>query len=242
MRRRERGRRELDRGKGFWTQPERQLEPGDGAERTCIVTRTKGAPEELIRFVRRPRQRRRPGFEAQIAGTRRLGRADARRVAQAVKPRLSRAASRQRLRVGNLAAEIEALCGATPAGLCRWPKKRGRSSPASPRSSCRSRRRRCGLIYASDGAADGKRKLRQAAAPFRRGGYVRGIISVPRAIGFGSRRANVVHAALARARRANFFPGAAVPNLSIATPVEAVMSRSARVSTIVDDEHGVATA
>ena len=43
------------------------------SERTCIVTRTKGAPESLLRFVLRAGRRRRAGFAAQIARPRRLG-------------------------------------------------------------------------------------------------------------------------------------------------------------------------
>ena len=182
--------------------------PPVGAERTCVVTRQTHAPDQLIRFVLGPEnvvvpdiKRKLPGRGVWVGLSRDL-------VAQAVKKQaFSRALKEKVVAAADLPDLVErllrrdalqALSIANKAGVVTTGFARVESAVASGAV--------CALIHASDGAADGKRKLGQSLRR-RFGPESRpeiGIFTVDEldaALG----RGNVVHAALGLGPAAKVF-------------------------------------
>jgi predicted RNA-binding protein YlxR (DUF448 family) len=179
------------------------LDPDDaeaGPERTCIITRTKGAPQDMIRFVLGPGEAVVPDIRRKLPGRGVWVTASAVLVAEAVrKHAFARGFKKKVAAPENLAAEVEALltkdclqalsiankAGTVAAGFGKVEEAIAGGAIA-------------GLVHASDGGADGVRKLGQSLR--RRFGDedVR-----PRIVLFPSDqldlalgRANVIHAAL----------------------------------------------
>ncbi len=171
-----------------------------GPERTCIVTRTKGAPQDMIRFVLGPGEAVVPDIRRKLPGRGVWVTASAALVAEAVRKHAFARGFRKKVAAPeNLAAEVETLltkdclqalsiankAGTVVAGFGKVEEAIAGGAIA-------------GLVHACDGGADGVRKLGQSLR--RRFGDedVR-----PRIVLFPSDqldlalgRANVIHAAL----------------------------------------------
>ncbi len=138
--------------------------PPAGAERTCVVTRQVRDPDELIRFVLGPEnvvvpdiKRKLPGRGVWVSLSRKI-------LAQAVKKQVfARALKEKAVASADLPDLVErllrrdalqALSIANKAGLVITGFAKVEAAIGSGAV--------CALIHASDGAADGKRKLGQA--------------------------------------------------------------------------------
>jgi predicted RNA-binding protein YlxR (DUF448 family) len=171
-----------------------------GPERTCIVTRTKGAPEDMIRFVLGPGEAVVPDIRRKLPGRGVWVTASAARVAEAVKKHaFARGFKKKAAAPENLAAEVDALltmdclqslsiankAGMVAAGFGKVEEAIAGGGLA-------------GLIHASDGGADGVRKLGQSLRRRFGEGDVRPRIALFRSdqLDLALGRANVIHAAL----------------------------------------------
>jgi len=189
-------------------------EEAEGSERTCIVTRRKGSPEAMIRFVRGPDGMIAPDIRARLPGRGVWVGARAELVAEAAKKRMFARGLKEAVETPPQLAEnvdrlLEADClqmlalankaGVVVAGFNKVADAIAKGGVAS-------------LVEASDGGADGKRKLRQNA---RRAGEVdapKGAAPLPVISLFTSiqldlalGRTNVIHAALGAGRAADSF-------------------------------------
>ena len=135
-----------------------------GAERTCVVSRQKHAPEDLIRFVLGPDNAVVPDLKRKLPGRGVWVSLSKKLVAQAVRKQIFARALRDRaLAVADLPELIEkllardalqALSIANKAGLVTTGFAKVEAALASGAVSA--------LVHARDGAPDGKRKLGQA--------------------------------------------------------------------------------
>ena len=138
--------------------------PDKGPERTCIVTRSKGAPEALIRFVVGPDRVVVPDIRQRLPGRGAWVTAERAVVAEAVKRKSFRRAFKSEVEVPPTLADLidglmekdalQALAMANKAGLVVTgaTKVEGSIGPKVPAA----------LVHASDGSADGLRKLEAA--------------------------------------------------------------------------------
>jgi predicted RNA-binding protein YlxR (DUF448 family) len=180
-----------------------------GSERTCIVTRETGAPQDMIRFVLGPRDAVVPDIRRKLPGRGVWVTASAARVAEAVrKHAFARGFKKKVVAPENLAAEVDvlltkdclqALSIANKAGLVVAGFGKVEDAIAGGALA--------GLIHAADGGADGVRKLGQCLR--RRFGEG---AETPRVDLFGSDqldlalgRANVIHAALTSGAASDAF-------------------------------------
>ncbi len=171
-----------------------------GPERTCIVTRTKGAPEDMIRFVLGPGEAVTPDIRRKLPGRGVWITAKAALVAEAVrKHAFARGFKKKVVASENLAAEVEALlttdclqalsiankAGAVTAGFGKVEEAIAGGVVA-------------GLVHASDGGADGARKLGQSLRRRFGDSEARPRIGLFRSdqLDLALGRANVIHAAL----------------------------------------------
>ncbi len=176
------------------------------SERTCIVTRAKGAPEGLLRFVRAPDGAVVPDLRHKLPGRGVWVTADAETVVKAVKRKAFARGFKAEVRVSEaLAEEVAALMRRDCLQALSLAKKAGevvagfvKVETAAQAGSI------IGLIGASDGGVDGSRKLRQAV--HRAGRDVPEIKLFTEAqlsLALGS--TNVIHAALTRGGLAAAF-------------------------------------
>jgi predicted RNA-binding protein YlxR (DUF448 family) len=189
-----------------------KTERADGVsqpERTCIVTRAKGSPDAMIRFVLGPGATVVPDIRRKLPGRGVYVTASADRVAEAVKAKAFARSFKARVEASPaLALEIDALlmedclqalsiankAGAVVTGFGKVEEAIAKGGIA-------------GLIHASDGSAEGKHKLGQELR--RRCGDQN---ATPRIELFASSqldlalgRTNVIHAALIAGRASEAF-------------------------------------
>jgi predicted RNA-binding protein YlxR (DUF448 family) len=201
-----------------------------GPERTCIVTRAKGSPDQMIRFVAAPDGTVTPDLKRRLPGRGVWVTATAKAVAAAVKKGAFARGLRAKVTASAaLAEEVDALlardalqylslvnkAGLVVTGFAKVEKLIAGEAPIA------------GMIHAVDAGDDGVRKMGQLLS--RRYGEA---AAVPRAILFASGqmdlalgRANVIHAALktgpaaqaffARARRLSLYRGASESGLAM---------------------------
>jgi predicted RNA-binding protein YlxR (DUF448 family) len=133
-------------------------------ERTCVVTRQTGAPDELIRFVLGPDQAVVPDLKRKLPGRGVWVGLSKALVAQAVKKQLfSRGLREKALASPDLPELIETLMRRDAAqGLALANKAGLVTSGFAKVESAIGSGKIAALIHAVDGAPDGKRKLRQA--------------------------------------------------------------------------------
>lgn len=206
-------------------------------ERTCIVTRRREPPEEMIRFVRGPDGTIAPDIRARLPGRGVWVSARAELVAEAVKKRMfARGLKEQVEAPAHLPQDVDRLLEADCLQMLSLVNKAGAAT--------------CGfnkveellvkgaasvVLEAADGAADGKRKLRQSA---RRASAARENGGVPPIVGLFTSgqldlalgRTNVIHAALAaggpaksflaRCRRLAAYRGVALDGAPLAAQAE----------------------
>ncbi len=181
---------------------ERGLGREPGPERTCIVTRTKGAPEGFIRFVVSPDRIVVPDLRRVLPGRGAWVTAEKAVVALAVKRKSFARAFKTEVEVPPMLAEmvdgllekdaLQALSIANKAGLvvAGATKVEGSIGPRVPAA----------LVHASDGSLDGTRKL-EASVRRRIGdaadaiARIRNFRSAQLDLALG--RTNVIHAAVA---------------------------------------------
>jgi len=181
-----------------------------GSQRTCIVTRRKGSPDELLRFVAAPDGAVVPDLKRKLPGRGVWVGADAKLVAEAVKKGLFARALRGKAQASAALADEVALllerdalqafslankAGAVVTGFAKVEKLIADQEVA-------------GLVHARDAGADGVRKMGQALhRAFGAAGA-----DVPQLRLFASDqldlalgRSNVVHAALRTSPAASAF-------------------------------------
>lgn len=211
--------------------------PDKGPERTCIVTRAKGPPERFIRFVQGPDGQVVPDLRCKLPGRGAWVTAERPRVLEAVKRRSFKRAFKSEVEVPPTLADmidgllerdaLQALSLANKAGLvvAGATKVEGSIGPKVPAA----------LISASDGSADGVRKM-EAAIRRLMGDEADSIARIrdfrSDQLDLALGRTNVIHAAVAggtaaegfvtRARRLARYRGApkaeaAVPQPTIET-------------------------
>lgn len=170
------------------------------SERTCIVTRAKGEPDRLIRFVVGPDGRVVPDLRHKLPGRGVWVTAQAHRVAEAVKRKAFARGFKAEVTVSPaLAAEVDELLARAALQALSLANKAGQVVTGFAKvEAAIGKGAVTGLIEAQDGAVDGGRKLRQALN--RRYGdaaakpFVKLFTSLQLSLALGL--ANVVHAAL----------------------------------------------
>lgn len=211
-----------------------KVEPADaetGPERTCIVTRTKGSPEDMIRFVVGPGAIVVPDIRRKLPGRGVWVTARADRVKEAVKRHaFARGFKAKVVASEALAIETEALLTRDCLQALSIANKAGQVVTGFGKvEETIATGHVAGLIHASESGADGLRKLGQSLR--RRFGEdaVRPRIELFRSdqLDLALGRANVIHAALimgaaseaflGRCRRLALYrsgpPGPSAPNL-----------------------------
>ncbi len=216
--------------------------PDKGPERTCIVTRRKGAPDEFIRFVVGPDHAVVPDLRCKLPGRGAWVTAEKAVIAEAVKRKSFKRAFKSEVEVLPTLADLidglmekdalQALALANKAGrvVAGSTKVQGSIGPKVPAA----------LVHASDGSADGLRKV-EAAVRRLMGDEAD---AIPRIRDFRSDqldlalgRTNVIHAAVAagsageafvsRARRLERYRGAPPARAAgSARPIETEPSRA----------------
>ncbi len=190
------------------------VEPNDeetGPTRTCVVTRRRGAPEEMIRFVVGPGGVVVPDIRRKLPGRGVWVAASAPRVAEAVKRRaFARGFKRQVAASESLAAEVEALLTQDCLQALSIANKAaqavagfGKAEEAIAGGAL------AGLIHAADGGADGVRKLGQILRRRFGEGDLRPRIELFRSdqLDLALGRSNVIHAALLPGSASEAFIG-----------------------------------
>ncbi len=203
----------------------------NGPERTCIVTRVKGSPDQMIRFVAAPDGTVTPDLKRRLPGRGVWVTATAKAVAEAVKKGSFARGLRAKVTVSPaLAEEVEALLERDALQYLSIVNKTGLvvTGFAKVEKLVAGDAKIAGMVHAVDAGDDGVRKMGQVLS--RR--YGEAAAAVPRAILFVSSqmdlalgRANVIHAALktgpaaeaffSRTRRLSLYRGAAEPGLAV---------------------------
>jgi len=173
----------------------------DETERTCVVTRRAGSPDDLIRFVLAPDGTVTPDLKRKLPGRGVWVTARAIEIAEAVKKRaFTRGFKAEAKARADLPALVDALlerdclqtlslankAGAVVAGFAKIETAIAKGNVA-------------GLIHARDGGADGIRKLGQALRRTGAGDETPQIILFDSSqLDLALGRTNVIHAALVR--------------------------------------------
>jgi predicted RNA-binding protein YlxR (DUF448 family) len=176
------------------------------SERTCIVTRRRAPPEAMIRFVRGPDGVIAPDIRARLPGRGVWVGARAELVAEAAKKRIFAKSLKEQVETPpQLAQDVDRLLEADCLQMLALANKAGAVTAGFNKVADQLAKGAAAiLIEASDGGADGRRKLRQAARRAE-GGNARENDGVPPIIGLFTSsqldlalgRTNVIHAALA---------------------------------------------
>lgn len=169
------------------------------SERTCVVTRTRGAPADLLRFVRAPDGSIVPDLRHRLPGRGVWVSADAGTVALAVKRKAFARGFKAEVRVSEaLPEEVADLMRRDCLNLLSLAKKAGQVVAGFAKvEAAGASGTVLAVVNASDGGPDGSRKLRQA---LRRAGAdapeIKLFTEAQLSLALGG--ANVVHAALTR--------------------------------------------
>ncbi|MBM3563419.1 MAG: RNA-binding protein [Alphaproteobacteria bacterium] len=176
------------------------------SERTCIVTRQRGAPEAMIRFVRGPDGVLAPDIAARLPGRGVWVTARADLVTQAARKQLFARSLKTRVDAApQLADDVDRLLEADCLRMLSLANKAGAVMPGFGKvADALAQGSVAALVEARDGGEDGKRKLAQAA---RRTGFAAPVIglfsSLQLDLALG--RTNVIHAALAEGGASTAF-------------------------------------
>ncbi|WP_131194315.1 RNA-binding protein [Lichenihabitans psoromatis] len=211
-----------------------------GPERTCIVTRQKGDPSGLIRFVVGPDGCVVPDIRAKLPGRGAWVLADAETVALAVKRKSFTRAFKQEMRFASpLVEQVDDLLQRDALQALAFANKAGQVVAGSMKvETALARNALAGLIHAADGSADGVRKIEAAARRAigdRRDKMARVQIFVSSQLDLALGRSNVIHAGLltggvsdaffTRAARLERFRGAS-PNGAAETSGNAALNET----------------
>jgi len=168
------------------------------SERTCIVTRAVRAPGAMIRFVRAPDGGVAPDIRSRLPGRGVYVTASADLVAQAAKRQIfSRGFKAKAEASPTLAEEVDRLLEADCLQMLALANKAGLATAGFAKVAAALEEGRVrALIAASDGGADGRRKLERGIR--RCGGEPRRIdLFTSSQLDLALGRTNVIHAALA---------------------------------------------
>lgn len=220
------------------TEPE-PLDDEKGPERTCIVTRAKGDPRGMIRFVVAPDGRVVPDLRARLPGRGAWVAADAGTVATAVKRRaFARAFRRDVVVDGALTDQVDALLAADALAALSLANKAGLVvAGAFKVEEALGRGGVAALLHARDGSPESLRKIEGLG---RRAGAERGapvptlqIFASPQ-LDLALGRSNVINAALLvggasdaalkRIERLRLYRGAEAPRGTGREPDPATMT------------------
>ena len=185
-------------------------DPDAGPERSCIVTRRKGPPEDFVRFVVGPDGAVVPDIRRKLPGRGAWVTADRTVLANAVKRKSFARAFKKPVDVSPILAEtvdallekdaLQALSIANKAGLivAGSAKIEGSIGPHVPAA----------LVHASDGSPDGTRKL-EAAMRRRVGDKADAVLRIgifrSDQLDLALGRTNVIHAAVSGGRAGDGF-------------------------------------
>lgn len=133
----------------------------DGPERTCIVTRTKGTPETLIRFVQGPDGAVVPDIRAKLPGRGAWVTADFATVTEAVRRKSFARAFKAEVKVpADLAETIDMLLEKDALQALSLANKAGLVvAGAAKVEIAAGARALAAIVHAADGSIDGRRKL-----------------------------------------------------------------------------------
>jgi uncharacterized protein len=172
----------------------------EGSERTCVVTRRRGAPQTMIRFVRGPNGIITPDIRARLPGRGVWVEARAELVAQASKKGLFSKGLKEKIEAGpELAETVDRLLETDCLQMLALANKGGAVITGFNKVvEALEKGNLIGLIAALDGSAEGKRKLRQFAR--RCGVTTAPIVGLFRSnqLDLALGRTNVIHAALVK--------------------------------------------
>jgi predicted RNA-binding protein YlxR (DUF448 family) len=175
-------------------------EPDSGPERTCIVTRQKGAPDEMIRFVLGPGTIVVPDIRRKLPGRGVWVTARSERVAEAVKRRaFARSFKAQVTASETLPAEIDGLLTADCLHSLSMTNKAGEIVTGFGKvEAAIAAGEVLALVHAIDGGSDGKRKLDRGFERTSHTNFVEKAIELFRSdqLDLALGRTNVIHAAL----------------------------------------------
>ncbi len=180
-----------------------------GSERTCIVTRTKGEPEQMIRFVVGPDARVVPDLRHKLPGRGVWVTARADKIAEAVKRKaFARGFKAEVVVSATLASEIEDLLTKDCLQALSLANKAGQVVTGFAKvEAAIAKSAIAGLVEAQDAGADGSRKLGQALhrrfGPAAMKPRVKLFTSLQLSLALGP--ANVIHAALVEGAAADAF-------------------------------------
>jgi len=187
---------------------EKRAVPGEGTERACLVTRARKNPDELIRFVLGPDQAVVPDLKRKLPGRGVWVSLSKKLVAQAAKKQMFSRALRAEARAApDLPELVERLLRRDALQALSLANKAGEVTTGFAKVEARiASGAVSALIHASDGAADGRRKLGQA---LRRQFGAQGRPEIEdfatEELDSALGRGNVVHAALGSGPAAKVF-------------------------------------
>lgn len=171
-------------------------------ERTCIVTRRQAPPETMIRFVRAPDGALVPDIKAKLPGRGVWVGARAELVAEAARKQIfSRGLKAKVAAPPELAENVDRLLEADCLQMLALANKAGLVAAGFGKvAGALEKGAVAALVEASDGGADGKRKLAQTArraGAGEAGAIERVVIFTSMQLDLALGRTNVIHAALA---------------------------------------------
>jgi uncharacterized protein len=169
-----------------------------GPERTCIVTRAKGSPDDMLRFVVAPDARVVPDVRHKLPGRGLWVTARADLVAEAVRKQLFARGFKAKVSVSEaLPEEIYGLLVKDCLQSLSLANKAGQVTAGFGKVEAAIEEGTAGvLIHASDGAADGIRKLSQVLHRRGAGGTPQFKLFTSAQLDLALGRTNVIHAAL----------------------------------------------
>nr|WP_272209996.1 RNA-binding protein [Marinicella sp. W31]MDC2875846.1 RNA-binding protein [Marinicella sp. W31] len=150
------------------TTPRKVAEEAAMNERTCIVTRNTGGPDDLIRFVAAPDGQVVPDLKRELPGRGCWVTAERWAVDKAVSKGLYARALKQKVEVStDIGAMVDMLMARQLAGMMNMARKAGEFVTGSAKVDLAIRSGAAlAVFHAADAAADGKRKLDQARKAF----------------------------------------------------------------------------
>lgn len=136
----------------------------DGPERSCVVTRTVKAPEDLIRFVAGPDGALVPDLRRKLPGRGVWASLSRKTVAEAIRRKAFERSLKAKVTVpADLAETVDALMHRDALQALSMANKAGLVTAGFAKVEAQIESGRClAVIAASDGAEDGKRKIGQA--------------------------------------------------------------------------------
>ncbi len=178
-----------------------ETETETGPERTCIVTRQKGPPDTMIRFVLGPGTIVVPDIRRKLPGRGVWVTARAESVAEAVRRRaFARCFKTQVQAAESLPAEIDRLLTEDCLHSLSMANKAGQVVAGTGKvETAIGSGAVLALVHASDGSSDGKRKLDRSLHKATHGGAIEPPIELflSDQLDLALGRTNVIHAALA---------------------------------------------